>query len=79
MNELRLTLDSKSIDIACVTETHFNSNLYESEIAINGYNCFRQDRNFKLDRSKSDETTSCGGGLIFFMSVTIYLLRKFPS
>ena len=75
MNELRLTLDSKSIDIACVTETH----LFESEIVINGYHCFRQDRNFKLDRSKSDETTSCGGGLIFFMSVTIYLLRKFPS
>ena len=48
MNELRLTLHSKSIDIACVTETHFNSNLYESEIAINGYKCFRQVRNFKL-------------------------------
>ena len=67
MNELRLTLHSKSIDIACVTETHFNSNLYESEIAINGYNCFRQDRNFKLDRSKSDETTSCGGGSVIYV------------
>ena len=47
MNELRMTLYSKNIDIACVTETHFNSSLYDSEVEINGYNCFRQNRNLK--------------------------------
>ena len=71
MNELRLTLRSKSIDIACITETHFNSNLYEAEIDINGYNCFRQDRNFTLDRSKSTEMTSCGGGSVIYIRNTI--------
>ena len=75
MSELRLTLLCKSVDIACITETHFDSSLYESEIEINGYNCFRQDRNFKLDRSKCSDIVSGGGGSIIYVRSNISVER----
>ena len=71
INELRLTILSKDIDIACVTETHFSSNLYEGETEIIGYNCFRQDRNFKLNCSKGKDAVSCGGGSVIYVRNTI--------
>ena len=71
VDELRLTIFSRDIDIACVTETHFNSSLYEAEIEIKGYNCFRQDRDFRLNRSKGNDDISCGGGSVIYVKNTI--------
>ena len=41
--------------------------MFDSEVEICGYNCFRQDRNFKLDKSKSFNNLSCGGGSIIYV------------
>ncbi len=71
MSEFILTLQNKCIDIACVTETHFDSDVCDAEIAIPGYNCFRQDRTFKLDRTVS--SVSCGGGSIIYVRNTIHV------
>ena len=81
MSELRLTLLCKSVDIACITETHFDSSLYESEIEINGYNCFRQDRNFKLDRSKCSDIVSGGGGSIIYVrsNISVEKITNLPG
>ncbi len=71
MSEFKLILQNKNIDIACVTESHFDSSLYEAEIDIPGYTFFRQDRDFKLDRSKKPETFSCGGGSVIYVKNVI--------
>ena len=71
MCELRLTLQSRNIDIACITETHFDSSLFDSEVDIDGYNCFRQDRNFKLDRTVNSVEVSSGGGSVIYVKNTI--------
>ena len=71
MTELRMTLYSKNIDIACITETHFDSGIYDSEVEIHGYSCYRQDRNFKLDRSKNSNLVSSGGGSIIYVKNNI--------
>ncbi len=67
MNEFILTLQSKCVDIACVTETHFSSDLFDAEVTIPGYAYFRQDRNFKLDRTIGNCNVSHGGGSIIYV------------
>ncbi len=67
MSEFILTLQNECIDIACITETHFTSDLFEAEVTIPGYNIFRQDRNFKLDRTVGNCNVSCGGGSIIYV------------
>ena len=60
----------KNIDIICITETHFNRNILDSEISINGYRFFRKDRNFDIhDVGKGDlkdEISGGGGSIIYF-------------
>ena len=41
LNELKVMIDSNSIDIVCITETHISDNLEEAEICIHGFTPYR--------------------------------------
>ena len=62
LDELKCCIPIYEPDVICITETHFNNQILDAEIYIEGYKCFRQDRNFKLTRSKQD--VSGGGGSV---------------
>ena len=64
----------KNIDIICITETHFNKNILDSEISIDGYRFFRKDRNFDIHNMGKDdfkEEISGGGGSIIYFKDTL--------
>ena len=44
LGELRVLLQSGSYKLACITETHFHSDILEAEIDIPNFNVFREDR-----------------------------------
>ena len=63
-----------NIDIICITETHFNRNILDSEISINGYRFIKKDRNFDIhDVGKGDlkDEISGGGGSIIYSKDTL--------
>ena len=62
-DELKVCLSTYEIDIACISETHFNSDVTDAELAINGYSFFRGDRDFNLSEDKG---VSGGGGSIIY-------------
>ena len=53
------------ICIICITKTHFNKNMLDSEIYINGYKFCKKDRHFDIhDVGKDDlEDEISGGGV----------------
>ena len=65
--ELKIVLEAKKVDIVCINETHYNKEFMEAEVTIPGFNAFRGDRDFKLDRSncKEDESSDGGGSVIY--------------
>ena len=67
LSELRLLVEAKNIDIICVTESHFSDELQPAEIDIPGFNVFLGNRNFKLDRTKSNSgnISEKGGSVIY--------------
>ena len=66
LDELKLIVCANpNIDIICLNETPFNRDILAAEIDLNGYIMFRNDRNFKLD--KSDSIVSGGGGSIIYV------------
>ena len=65
IDELKCILSvNPDIDIICLNETHFDSDILDAEIHLDGYMMFRKDRNFKLDNS--DSNISGGGGSIIY-------------
>lgn len=44
LHELGICSDIYDASIMCITETHLNSNITDSEISISNYNIFRKDR-----------------------------------
>ena len=48
----------KNIDIICITETHFNKNILDSEISIDGYRFFRKDKNKCVNEFSSRQNVS---------------------
>jgi len=66
IDELKCILSVyKSIHVICITETHFNSDILDAEIFIEGFSMFRKDRDFKIDNSTSN--ISGGGGSIIYI------------
>ena len=56
------------IDIVCISESHLDEDIFVAVIAIPGFDIFRKDRNFKLDRTAIDiegESSTGGGSVIF--------------
>ena len=74
----------KDIDIICITETHFNKDILDSEISIDGYRFFRKDRNFDIhdvgiDNLK-DVISGGGGSIIYFKdTLNVTLIQSFYS
>ena len=72
----------KNIDIICITETHFNKNILDSEISIDGYRFFRKDRNFDIHNmgkdDLKDEISGGGGSIIYFKdTLNVTLVQSF--
>ena len=66
MTELKHLISVNKYDLVCVSETHFYDDLTSAECEIPGYNSFRGDRDFKLDRTMNYNTVSdCGGSVIY--------------
>ena len=60
IDQQRILLDDKFIDILAVSETWFNSTISDDEVGITGYNLHRKDR------------VSCrGGGVALYVKSTI--------
>ena len=66
MDELKLRLSSCSVDIICITETHFSEEITDAELQIDGYSFYRGDRNFNLHSEIMNEDISDGGGSIIY-------------
>ena len=60
IDQLRILLDDKFIDILAVSETWFNSTISDDEVGITGYNLHRKDR-----------VSGGGGGVALYVKSTI--------
>ena len=56
MSEISIVAKLKAIGILCVTESHFNNDVYDAEVSIPNYKIFREDR---------ADNTKWGGSVIF--------------
>ena len=78
---MKQIVSGNSYDIVCVSETHFHDGLTSAECEIPGYNSYRGDRDFKLDRSTNDNQISdCGGSVIYVKTnIQVQQLIKGPD
>ena len=77
LDELKIILSkSPDIDIICISETHLNSDILDSELNINGYEFFRKDRDFDIELESANDPTdvSGGGGSIIYFKESIHVL-----
>ena len=44
----------EDINVICITETHLKKSVLDAEIEIEGYKCFRKDRNFSIKNNDID-------------------------
>ena len=71
MDELRTAVDLYKADVICVSETHFDCEILDAEVAIKGYTHYRADRNFKICTVVSGDDLSKGGGSIIYIKSTL--------
>ncbi|KAK3099985.1 hypothetical protein FSP39_012969 [Pinctada imbricata] len=57
---------ASDFDVICVTETHLDSNVPNSDVTIDGYDIIRQDR------------SAHGGGILVYISTNLYVNRLHP-
>ena len=70
LDELKIMLQAENIHIICITETCFNSELLDGEIAIPRFNTYRKD--------KINSSTGKGGGTVMYMTpLELRLLMPF--
>ena len=53
IDELRYIARSSNAAVIGITETKLDNTVYDSEVTVNGYNIFRNDRN------RNGETVAC--------------------
>ena len=72
-------LSYNDIDVICITETHLNNDILDSEIEIDGYDFYRKDRDFDIENDERDNEVSDGGGSIIYFkkSICVTLVDKF--
>ena len=72
-------LSYNDIDIICITETHLNNDISDSEIEIDGYDFYRKDRDFDIEIDEGDNEVSDGGGSIIYFKkfICATLVDKF--
>ena len=58
-------------DIVFINETHFNDDILDAEIAIDGYMIFRKDRDFSINNDCRSDHTSNGGGSIIYVKCSV--------
>ena len=72
-----------NIEIVCVTETHLNNSILDSELSIDGFKFFRKDRNFNIhveEHDIEDEFSFGGGSIIYFKdNLHVNLVQSFHS
>ena len=68
LDELKICLETYSIDIVCITETHITKEIEDNELEIEGFSFYRGDRDFNLHVSSNEDqdTASGGGGSIIY-------------
>lgn len=45
IESLQLLVEAEDLDVICVVETWLSAEILDAEISIQGYQCFRRDRN----------------------------------
>lgn len=65
----------ENIDVVCITETHLNDTILDTELSIDGYKFFRKDRNFNIHGEEYDinDKSSSGGGSIIYFKNTLHV------
>ena len=70
-----------NIDFVCVTETHLNNSVLDSELSIDGYKFFRKDRNFDIHVQGYDfngDISGGGGSMIYYKDILhVSLVKSF--
>ena len=78
----------ETFEILCLTETHINKTILDSEIEVTGFKFFRRDRDFNIhnegDISVSEycgTDISCGGGSIIYCKeyLNVKLIEPFSK
>jgi len=73
-------LTYRNICIICITETHFNKNILDSEISIEGYKFFRKDRDFCIHDVEEGDISGGGGSIIYYKdTLNVTLDQSFYS
>ena len=65
LDQIRLMLPKKSIDILAITETWLDNSWTDNELVVSGYNLFRRDRE-----------TAQGGGIIIYTHNSLSAERR---
>ena len=89
IDELKIcTIAYETFEILCLTETHLNKTVLDSEIEVTGFKFFRRDRDFNIhnegDISVSEYSgtdISCGGGSIIYYKeyLNVKLIEPFSK
>ena len=67
LDELKIFLDThQNVEFVFITETHLNKDILDAELQIDGYSFIRNDRNFQIEISDSDQSMSAGGGSMIY-------------
>ena len=66
MNKIKVCVDLYNVDILCVAESKFSKDMFDAEISIPGFDIFRNDRAFTLDRTVNKSEVSSGGGSVIY-------------
>lgn len=70
INDVFLNALNSNYDIICLTETNFNSSIYDAELFDPRYNIYRRDR------SSTDVSKTEGGGIVLAIKKSIHAIRQ---